>query len=111
MRRLKQIESKQLIEIGQRLYECRKARGWTQAYVAEKVDVSVNTMSAIENGLQQFSLTNLLRFSELYETSTDYILSGHKQEFYDCELFHKLMKLPPSERIRLLRAIDVFYEL
>lgn len=108
---MKQIESKQLIGIGQRLYECRKARGWTQAYVAEKADVSVNTMSAIENGLQQFSLTNLLRFSELYETSTDYILSGQRQEIYDCELFHKFMKLPPTERNKVLKFIDLFYEL
>lgn len=108
---MKQIESKQLIEIGKRLFECRKARGWTQAYVAEKVDVSVNTMSAIENGLQQFSLNNLLRFSELYETSTDYILRGQRQEFYDCELFHKFKELPPTERNKVLKFIDLFYEL
>ena len=51
---MKQLEQDELRKIGQRLYECRRKMGWSQSYVAEKIDVSVNTVSAIENGAQQF---------------------------------------------------------
>lgn len=106
---MKQLEQKQLIEIGKRLYECRREKGWSQSYVAEQIDVSINTVSSIENGAQQFNLAILLQFSMIYSVSTDYILSGKKQEIKDCELLEKISQIPVMERRRVLAAIEAFY--
>ena len=72
--------------MGQRLYACRRKNGWSQSYVAEKIDVSINTISSIENEAQQFNLAILIQFSSLYDVSIDYILFGKKQEMQDREL-------------------------
>lgn len=106
---MKQLEQKQLVDIGLRLFECRREKGRSQSYVAEKIDVSINTVSSIENGAQQFNLAILLQFSMLYGVSTDYILSGKKQEVQDCELVEKISQIPVMDRRRVLAAIEAFY--
>lgn len=106
---MKQLEQERLLEIGRRLYECRRKRRWSQAKVAEKLDISTNTISAIENGAQQFNLAILLQFSELYGVSTEYILHGKTQEAYDRDLIKMIMQIPPIERRRVMAAIEAFY--
>ena len=73
------------------------------------MNVSTNTISAIENGAQQFNLMILLRFSELYGVSTDYILKGEILEREDSELFKRIVKIPPLEQRRVMAAIEAFY--
>lgn len=106
---MEQLKKECLAEIGKRLYECRTNRRWSQLYVAEKMNVSTNTISAIENGAQQFNLMILLRFSELYGVSTDYILKGEILEREDSELFKRIVKIPPLEQRRVMAAIEAFY--
>ena len=106
---MKQLEQDELRKIGQRLYECRRKMGWSQSYVAEKIDVSVNTVSAIENGAQQFNLAILLQFSNVYGVSTDYILSGERQKTCDYELMERISRIPSTERRRVMAAIEAFY--
>lgn len=108
VRKLEQLKKRCLIEIGKRLYECRVNRKWSQLYVAEKMNVSTNTISAIENGAQKFNLLILLQFSELYEVSTDYILKGKILEQEDSELFKRIIKIPLLEQ-RIMAAIEAFY--
>ena len=106
---MEQLKKECLAEIGKRLYECRTNRKWSQLYVADKMNVSTNTISAIENGVQQFNLMILLRFSELYGVSTDYILKGEILEREDSELFKRIVKIPPLEQRRVMAAIEAFY--
>ena len=106
---MEQLKKECLAEIGKRLYECRTNRKWSQLYVAERMNVSTNTISAIENGAQQFNLMILLRFSELYGISTDYILKGEILEREDSELFKRIVKIPPLEQRRVMAAIEAFY--
>ena len=106
---MEQLKKECLAEIGKRLYECRTNRKWSQLYVADKMNVSTNTISAIENGVQQFNLMILLRFSELYGVSTDYILKGEILEQEDSELFKRIVKIPPLEQRRVMAAIEAFY--
>lgn len=108
-KRLKQLEQNKLRKIGQRLYDCRREKGWSQSYVAEKIDVSINTISSIENGAQQFNLAILLQFSMLYDVSADYILTGKKQEMNDFELIEKIRRIPVMERKRVMAALEAFY--
>ena len=65
-----------LIAMGARLKAQRKALGLTQQDVYEKIDISQNHYSRIENGHVGVSLDILVRLSEILNISIDYILTG-----------------------------------
>ena len=51
------IENKDILKvIGKKIQEARKDKGYTQEYVAEKIDKSVDTFRGIENGRSVGSL-------------------------------------------------------
>ncbi len=62
--------------MGARLKAQRKALGLTQQDVYEKIDVSQNHYSRIENGHVGVSLDILVRLSEILNISIDYIVTG-----------------------------------
>ena len=41
----------------------REHRKWTQAQLAEKLDISINFLSDIENGKKWFSFANMVKFA------------------------------------------------
>ena len=43
----------------------RGFRKWTQADLAEKLDISVNFLSDVENGKKWISLTNIVKFANV----------------------------------------------
>ena len=58
-------------EIGQRIRKIRKARGFSQENLAEKVGISTTHMSHIETGNTKLSLAVLVSLSETLEVSAD----------------------------------------
>ena len=75
--------------IGQRIRKFRKARNYSQEFLAEKIGVSVTHMSHIETGNTKLSLPVLYNLACLLEVRTDDLL-------FDA---------PPSERDSSLDAI------
>lgn len=65
-----------LTAIGERIQNQRLALGYTQQFIYEKLDISQNHYSRIENGRTGMSFEILLQLSELLNISTDYILTG-----------------------------------
>lgn len=65
-----------LTAIGIRLKEQRKALGLTQQEIYEKIDISQNHYSRIENGHVGMSIEILVQLSEILNLSIDYILTG-----------------------------------
>ena len=57
-----------------RLKELRLENGFTQQYVADFLNIKQNTYSQYENGDRQIPLDLLIKLSEFYNVSTDYIL-------------------------------------
>ena len=57
-----------------RLRDLREDNDLTQKELAEKLHIGQNTYSQYENGVRQLPIEILIRLSELYEVSTDYIL-------------------------------------
>ena len=53
---------------GQNIRKYRKSRNWTQAFLAEKMDVSVNTISETENGKKFARAERLIDFAFIFET-------------------------------------------
>ena len=60
--------------LGHRIYELRTAFGWNQVQLAEKLNISKQTVSNWENENIQPSIEMLVRLSTLFRVSTDYLL-------------------------------------
>lgn len=56
-----------------RVRELRTARGWSQAELAGRIDVSRQAVNAIETGKHDPSLTLAFRIARLFETSLEEI--------------------------------------
>lgn len=60
--------------LGQRINELRIAMGWSQVQLAEKLNISKQTVSNWENENIQPSIEMLVRIAKLFHVSTDYLL-------------------------------------
>lgn len=60
------------IKIGKQLKELRRARGWRQLEVADRVGLSRSAISNIESGKRSLTLVTLQRFCELYNIDISY---------------------------------------
>ena len=74
-----------LKECGKRIQQLRKERGLTQEQLAEKLNVSQNTIAKIESGLRRPSIDFLLEISEFFKVSTNYLVFG-VYDLYACEV-------------------------
>ena len=66
------------IKIGERLKELRKSKGWTQVQVAAKMGLTDSVISFYERQERAPSPEDLIKFAELYDVSTDYLLGVEK---------------------------------
>lgn len=62
--------------MGMRIKERRKAMGIRQMELAERVDISSNHMSSIENGREKPSIDLLMELCEVLSVTPDYLLLG-----------------------------------
>lgn len=63
-------------EIGQKIRKFRKARGFSQEALAEKIGISVTHMSHIETGNTKLSLPVFVDIAEALDVQTDALLYG-----------------------------------
>lgn len=56
---------------GQRIREARRARGWTQAELAERVDMTSNTVSRAEQGVYEVPAATRRRIAEALDLPMD----------------------------------------
>lgn len=67
------MESKKL-PIHTRLHELRKAKGWTQSELAEKLSIETKMISYYENQKSIPNADTLIKIAELFNVSIDYLL-------------------------------------
>ena len=73
-----------LKECGKRIQQLRKERELTQEQLAEKLNVSQNTIAKIESGLRRPSIDFLLEISEFFNVSKNYLVFGvHAEDVED----------------------------
>lgn len=101
-------------KIGKQLQELRKARGWRQIEVADKVNLSRSAISNIESGKRALTLSTLKRFCELYSIDISYfgMETNNFDETLDLTtrietLFNS--DLPESKKDELYRTIMQIY--
>lgn len=107
--------------IGSRIRNLRKSRGWTQGELAKKLEISASTVGMYEQGRRQPDGEMLVRLCEVFSVSTDSLLgvSEPAREATDiieemsnrirCDKGLMLNGAPMSEedREKLLDAIEV----
>ena len=67
------------MEVGKKLKDARIQSGLTQENVAEKINVSRQTISNWENEKSYPDIINIIELSNLYSISLDVLLKGDKK--------------------------------
>ena len=95
--------------IGSKIQDARKEKGYTQEYVAEKIDKSVDILRSIENGRSVGSVETLLNICNVLEITSDYIFSDlldKKGEILDNKLYNDFQKLTIEQKELVNTMID-----
>ena len=94
-----------LKEVGRRIANQRKLKGYTQEKLAEKVDLTVGYLSGIESGNKVASLKNMLKIANVLEMSLDFMLltdittDDVKNEKYIFEFQSMIDKIGDNEKV------------
>ena len=112
------MESKQM-EISQefpkRLKVLRQKLGWSQGQVAKKVQADPQRISKYENGVIFPTTDMLIKLSQIFEVSLDYLVLGEKEidteEIKNRELLKRVQQidqLSEEEQNALILVMDTF---
>ena len=93
-----------LVNMGLRISQRRKELHLTQEKLAEKMGVSLQTISNIELGKKAIRPENLVKLCFFLEVSTDYILCGKRSDVLMNDTVAKLSELDP-ESYRLVQDL------
>ncbi len=67
------------VESALRIKRIREFRNFTQQYLADKLDISQNAYSKIENGTTKLTIDRLEQLAKLLDVPVESILSSEKQ--------------------------------
>jgi len=102
-------------DIGKRLAQIRKEKGYTQKALAEKMGLIQALVSAYELGKIRLNAEMVIRFSKVLEVSADTILglqgNGHERSNHSLKILRRLTRidaLSVSEQKALLKTVDMF---
>ena len=99
-----------LAGIGHRISSARKSKKMTQEALAELADVSYQTISSAELGKKALRPENIIKISQALQVSTDYLLTGNRNEQDYITLNGKLSAVVPEKYDRIMRIIDIILE-
>ena len=100
-------------ELGIRLREARKKKGFTQQMLADAVDVTEVYISQLERGMKRPSLAVFIQIVNALDVSADYILrdavhSG--KDFVYEEVAELLDGLTPKQRRGAIDILDAYVQ-
>lgn len=99
------------IELGKKIQEARKKRGYTQEALAEKADIGTMYLGEIERGVKMPSLKIFIKLVEALDISADYVLRDELpsgKEFVFDEITKKLVDLSPKQRKTAVDILDAY---
>ena len=96
------IKNKDILKvIGKRIQKARQEKQYTQEYVAEKVDKSIDILRGIENGRCGGSVETLLNICNVLDITMDYIfydLLEQKNEILDKKIYKEFQQLSVEDK-------------
>lgn len=97
-------------EVGKRITDLRKKRGFSREKLSELADISVQFLAEIEKGRKSMTVNTLRKVSSALMVTTDYIVNGNKDEKENSELLSLLNTVPASKRQQAEKLLIVFLE-
>ena len=91
---------------GERIKELRIHHTWTQQELGDKLGVSKQSVSNWENSNIMPSIDVLVRMSDLFQTSTDYILNRESDMMLDITDLDKEQQAMVQRMVRYFRNIN-----
>ena len=76
----------------------RLAKKYTQEYVADMMDVSIQMISNLERGNKSIRIENLIKLCQILDVSTDYILTGNEKHLDNAALTENISHLSPKAK-------------
>lgn len=82
--------------LGEKIEELRKARGWSQIYLADRIGASKSAVSLWEKGERKPSMKALGNLAKVFGVSTDYLVTGKRidADNIDFALFREIKSRP-----------------
>ena len=100
-----------LHSIGNNLYRVRKAKGLTQAEVAEKAELSDRTYADIERGSVTMRVDSLLKIcTALNITPNDILVSDNIIEITEQDIAETIKDCSNNEKETALKLLSVYVE-
>ena len=92
------MDPKQVIrDMGLRIALRRRETGMTQEELADRMDVSPQTISYVETGKKSIRPENLIKLCTALDVSADYLLTGSVSDAEYNEVCKKLALLTPEQ--------------
>lgn len=98
-----------LMEMGARIASRRKELHMTQEQLADKIGVSLQTISCIELGKKAVRPENLANLCLQLDISADFILYGKRSKQQMTDTVEKLSSLPPEAYCTVQSVIDLLH--
>lgn len=98
------------IEVGARITEMRKQRGYTREKLSELADVSVQFLADIEKGRKSMTVVTLKRISAALLVPTDYIVNGTMGNSDNDGIVSILSTLSDKNKKQAEKILTVFAE-
>ena len=100
-----------LHRIGNNLYKVRKAKGLTQAEVAEKAELSDRTYADIERGSTNMRIETLLKICEaLNITPNDILVVDNDIEIPEQDIAETIKDCSNNEKETALKLLSVYVD-
>lgn len=100
--------------LAENIKRLRKNHKWSQGQLADRIDTHVSHVNRIETGKYKPSVDVLMKLSEVFEVSLDYLVSDTDEDFTEVTIKDKALAdriklidtLEPEDREALIRVVD-----
>jgi len=96
--------------IAKRVKEAREAAHFTQAQLAERIDISTNAIAQLETERMRPKLQTLLNIANTFHLDINYFLCDNEEKPCDDEmdfsLKNRIQELSAKEKVFLIHVID-----
>ena len=99
--------------IGKKIRNYRKERGMTQEELAEKLDLSINYVGALERAEKNLTLANLINIANALDVTADMLLCDEIKNGYKIKasmITEKIEKLSPSDRDKIIQMLNIMLD-
>jgi transcriptional regulator with XRE-family HTH domain len=100
-----------MLNIGNKIIELRKIKGWSQAQLAEAINASRDIIGKYERNDNLPSIEMALKIAQIFDVSVDYLLGEGKHASFDKDTLKRLNNienLDENTKQTLFNVIDTF---